>query len=65
MGWCKLYAVSQAHPVKNLIIIPYLIHDHRVSISGTDAAEWDKNTWGPLEDLATNHPGAGVHFQGI
>ncbi|KAJ5522617.1 hypothetical protein N7527_006732 [Penicillium freii] len=34
-----------------------------VSISGTDAAEWDKNTWGPLEDLAINHPGAGVHFQ--
>ncbi|KAJ5374431.1 D-amino-acid oxidase [Penicillium concentricum] len=34
-----------------------------VSISGTDAAEWDKNTWGPLEDLARNNPGAGVHFQ--
>lgn len=46
-------------------MIPYLIHDHRVSISGTDAAEWDKNTWSPLEDLARNHPGAGVHFQGI
>ncbi|CAI7672370.1 unnamed protein product [Penicillium viridicatum] len=24
----------------------------------TDAAEWDKNTWGPLENLAINHPGA-------
>ena len=35
-----------------------------VSISGTEAAEWDKNTWGPLEDLARNHPDAGVHFQG-
>ena len=30
---------------------------------GTEAAEWDKNTWGPLEDLARNHPEAGVHFQ--
>ncbi|KAK4865452.1 hypothetical protein LT330_009240 [Penicillium expansum] len=29
-----------------------------VSISGTDTAEWDKNTWGPLEDLARNQPGA-------
>ncbi|KIV91649.1 hypothetical protein PV10_06165 [Exophiala mesophila] len=34
-----------------------------VSIRGTAAAEWDKNTWGPLEDLAQNHPEAGVHFQ--
>jgi D-amino-acid oxidase len=35
-----------------------------VSIRGTKAAEWDENTWGPLEDLAANHPEAGVHFQG-
>jgi D-amino-acid oxidase len=41
-----------------------LIHVPSVSLSGTDAAEWDKNTWGPLENLARNHPGAGVHFQG-
>ena len=41
----------------------YLI-SHSVSIRGTAAAEWDKNTWGPLEDLAQNHPEAGVHFQG-
>ncbi|KIW11299.1 hypothetical protein PV08_10599 [Exophiala spinifera] len=34
-----------------------------VSVRGTDAAEWDKATWGPLEDLARNHPDAGVHFQ--
>lgn len=36
-----------------------------VSIRGTEAAEWDKNTWAPLEDLAQNHPEAGVHFQGM
>ncbi|KAL3489803.1 hypothetical protein BJX62DRAFT_226348 [Aspergillus germanicus] len=30
---------------------------------GTELAKWDKNTWGPLTDLATNHPEAGVHFQ--
>lgn len=35
-----------------------------VSVRGTQAAEWDKNTWAPLEDLARNHPEAGVHFQG-
>ncbi|MCJ1383801.1 hypothetical protein MMC17_006915 [Xylographa soralifera] len=34
-----------------------------VSIKGTDAAEWDKNTWPQLRDLAQNHPEAGVHFQ--
>ncbi|KAK2802241.1 hypothetical protein FQN50_007421 [Emmonsiellopsis sp. PD_5] len=34
-----------------------------VSLSGTEAAEWDKNTWYPLADLAKNHPEAGVHFQ--
>jgi hypothetical protein len=39
--------------------------DFRVSFGGTEAAEWDKNTWGPLEELARNHPEAGVHFQGM
>jgi D-amino-acid oxidase len=34
-----------------------------VSVRGTEAAEWDKNTWPPFEDLARNHPEAGVHFQ--
>ncbi|OJJ97454.1 hypothetical protein ASPACDRAFT_45544 [Aspergillus aculeatus ATCC 16872] len=35
-----------------------------VSIRNTEAAEWDKHTWGPLEHLAKNHPEEGVHFQG-
>lgn len=35
-----------------------------VSVRGTKAADWDKETWAPLEDLARNHPEAGVHFQG-
>ena len=35
-----------------------------VSVSGTRAAEWDRHTWPPLEDLARNYPEAGVHFQG-
>lgn len=34
-----------------------------VSVKGSIAAERDKNTWPPLEDLAQNHPEAGVHFQ--
>lgn len=38
--------------------------DIRVSVSGTEAAEWDKNTWGPLAELARDRPEAGVHFQG-
>lgn len=33
------------------------------SVGGTRAAEWDKNTWAPFEDLARHHPEAGVHFQ--
>ncbi len=34
-----------------------------MSVKGTDAADWDKNTWPPLQDLAQSHPEAGVHFQ--
>ena len=34
-----------------------------VSVKGSQAARWDANTWPPLEDLARNHPEAGVHFQ--
>ncbi|KAL2826336.1 hypothetical protein BJY01DRAFT_256046 [Aspergillus pseudoustus] len=33
-----------------------------VSIGGTEAAKWERDTWGPLEDLAAHHPEAGVHF---
>ena len=40
------------------------INSSSVSTSGSEAAEWDKATWGPLADLAANHPEAGVHFQG-
>lgn len=35
----------------------------RISEAGTEAAEWDKNTWPELEKLARYHPEAGVHFQ--
>ncbi|KYK54287.1 D-amino-acid oxidase [Drechmeria coniospora] len=34
-----------------------------VSLRGTAAADWDRNTWGPLQHLAQHHPEAGVHFQ--
>ncbi|KAH8738016.1 D-amino-acid oxidase [Ilyonectria robusta] len=34
-----------------------------VSVGGTDAAEWDKNTWFALEELARHHPDSGIHFQ--
>ncbi|CAG7920569.1 unnamed protein product [Penicillium olsonii] len=34
-----------------------------VSVGGTRPAKWDSETWGPLADLAQNHPEAGVHFQ--
>ena len=36
-----------------------------VSTDGTEAAEWDKNTWPELRNLAVNHPEAGVHFQSL
>lgn len=35
-----------------------------VSQRDTAAAEWDRNTWPALYELAKNHPEAGVHFQG-
>ena len=31
---------------------------------GTLAAQYERDTWKPLEELARNHPEAGVHFQG-
>ncbi|MCJ1300564.1 hypothetical protein MMC08_003361 [Hypocenomyce scalaris] len=36
-----------------------------VSEKGSKQAEWDRNTWPELEDLAKNHPEAGLHFQRI
>ncbi|KAB8255839.1 FAD dependent oxidoreductase [Aspergillus pseudonomiae] len=34
-----------------------------MSTRGTKAADWNKSTWTALEDLARNHPDAGIHFQ--
>ncbi|KAI1614981.1 D-amino-acid oxidase [Exophiala viscosa] len=34
-----------------------------VGAAGSKPAEYEKNTWAPLEDLARNRPEAGVHFQ--
>ena len=61
MGWGELYAVSHS------VDLCWTVTDwfHSVSVRGTEAAKWDKDTWGPLEDLAKNHPDAGVHFQGM
>jgi D-amino-acid oxidase len=35
-----------------------------VSTKGSPEAEWDRNTWLVLNDLARNHPDSGIHFQG-
>ncbi|KAI4165469.1 MAG: hypothetical protein LQ342_000879 [Letrouitia transgressa] len=34
-----------------------------ISEAGSEAAEWDKNTWPEFEKLARLHPEAGVHFR--
>ncbi|PGG97101.1 D-amino-acid oxidase [Blastomyces parvus] len=34
-----------------------------VGLPGTAHAEWEKNTWPVLADLAKNDPSAGIHFQ--
>ncbi|KAH6897237.1 D-amino-acid oxidase [Thelonectria olida] len=34
-----------------------------VSVGGTPDADWDRNTWIALEELARTDPGAGIHFQ--
>ena len=59
MGRSKLSAVSDV----NLCDV-FLRLASRVSQEGTEAAEWDRNTWPELRNLAENHPEAGVHFQG-
>ncbi|XHG03056.1 hypothetical protein AWENTII_006377 [Aspergillus wentii] len=50
------YDIEYASPWAGANYMPVSVHD-------TDAAEWDRKTWVPLEDLARNHPEAGVHFQ--
>lgn len=59
MGRSKLSAVSGI----NLRDVSLRLTS-RVSQEGTEAAEWDRNTWPELRNLAENHPEAGVHFQG-
>ncbi|KAL9612309.1 MAG: hypothetical protein Q9167_003088 [Letrouitia subvulpina] len=62
MGRCKLLAVPH-------FIIFHEAHlfapdpSRSISEAGSEAAEWDKNTWPELEKLARSHPEAGVHFQ--
>lgn len=34
-----------------------------MSAIGEQLFEWEKNTWPVLQDLATNHVEAGIHFQ--
>jgi hypothetical protein len=43
--------------------LTWLMPRRRVSARGTEAQDWDRNTWPPLFDLAKNYPEAGVHFQ--
>lgn len=51
--------MKQERPCAYLIIVML-----SMSTRGTKAADWDKDTWAALEDLARNHPDAGIHFQG-
>lgn len=32
---------------------------------GTEAVNWEFNTWTELEKLARLHPETGIHFQGL
>ena len=60
MGRSQLHAhVCPFLRFENDILMP----DSAVSIKDTPAAEWDKNTWPVLDDLARNHPESGIHFQ--
>ena len=36
---------------------------NRTGAEGSAHARWETNTWPVLEDLAQNHPEAGIHFQ--
>lgn len=65
MGRCKLHAVCSSRNHPEFGCAESVDARVRVSVGGTEAAQWDKDTWGPLADLARNHPEAGVHFQGI
>ena len=60
LGSRQLGSLPQPIPDRISDILQYM----PVSVKGTKASEWDRDTWRPLEDLARNHPEAGVHFQG-
>lgn len=34
-----------------------------MTVAGERANLWERDTWPVLEDLARNHPEAGIHFQ--
>ncbi|ETN45548.1 uncharacterized protein HMPREF1541_09380 [Cyphellophora europaea CBS 101466] len=57
------YDIEYASPWAGANYMPQVSPRTHVSVRGTEAAQWDKNTWAPLEDLARDHPEAGVHFQ--
>jgi D-amino-acid oxidase len=59
MGWSQLHA----HVYPLIELAPYADANAAVSIKGSPAAEWDRNTWLVLDDLARNHPDSGIHFQ--
>ncbi|KAK5705493.1 D-amino acid oxidase [Elasticomyces elasticus] len=50
------YDIEYASPWAGANYMPVSLHD-------TKAAEWDRDTWYALEDLARNRPESGVHFQ--
>lgn len=55
---------THSHPQTQVGTASVTSSDYSVSMRETKAADWDKQTWPFLADLAQNHPEAGVHFQG-
>ncbi|KAF3483114.1 uncharacterized protein GIQ15_02438 [Arthroderma uncinatum] len=56
--YCSMWAGANFLP-DEYFVSPW----YSVGAEGSAHARWETNTWPVLEDLAQNHPEAGIHFQ--
>ncbi|KIX08910.1 uncharacterized protein Z518_03567 [Rhinocladiella mackenziei CBS 650.93] len=64
-GLTTALLLSRNHRYKIVVAAKHMPGDYDIDVSvrGSKATKYEKDTWTPLEDLAWNHPEAGVHFQ--
>lgn len=59
---CRRFC-SLGFPMTCRYFFSELTNGSRVGVQGSAHAEYEKKTWPVLQELAQNHPEAGIHFQ--